>query len=70
MEERVRVSVNGSPVSLHRGMQVRHALVASDQALYEAALEGEVLVEDGNGFSLGLEGGLTEGMAIVTRKPK
>lgn len=67
MEERVQVSVNGSPVSLHRGMQVRHALIARDRSLYERALEGAVRVEDGNGFSLDLEGALTDGMAVFTK---
>lgn len=67
MEERVRVFVNGSPVSLHRGMRVRHALIASDQSLYERALGGEVRVEDGNGFPLDLEGALADGMAIVSK---
>jgi hypothetical protein len=67
MEERVRVVVNGSPQSLYRGMQVRHALIASDQALYEAALRGEARVEDGDGFPLDLDGALTDGMEILTK---
>jgi hypothetical protein len=66
MGERVQVFVNGSPESLYRGMQVRHALIARDPSLHDAAVKGEVRVEDGNGFPLGLEGALTEGMAILT----
>ncbi len=67
MGERVQVSVNGSPVSLQRGMQVRHALIAQDQTLYERALGGEVRIEDGNGFPLDLAGALTDGMEIVAK---
>jgi len=67
MGEGVRVFVNGSPESLHRGMQVQHALIARDQALYEGALKGELRIEDGNGFPLDLEGALTDGLTIVTK---
>jgi hypothetical protein len=67
MEERVEVVVNGSRQSLYRGMQVRHALIARDQSLYEAAVRGEVRVEDGNGFLLDLDGSITGGMTIVTK---
>jgi hypothetical protein len=67
MEERVQVSVNGSTVSLHRGMRVRHALIAADQSLYERALGGEVRVEDGNGFPLDLDGALADGMSIFSK---
>ena len=67
MGERVQVFVNGSPETLHRGMQVRHALIARDQALYEGALKGEVRIEDGNGFPVDLDGALADGMTIVTK---
>ncbi len=67
MGERVQVVVNGSPQTLYRGMQVRHALIARDQALYNAALKGETRVEDGNGFPLDLDGALTDGMTILTK---
>jgi hypothetical protein len=67
-EGRVEVVVNGKAQSLYRGMQVRHALIACDQALYEAVLQGDALVEDGDGFPLGLEGALTAGMIIRTRQ--
>ena len=67
MGERVQVFVNGSPETLQRGMQVRHALIARDQGLYEGALKGEVRIEDGNGFPLDLDGALADGMTIVTK---
>ncbi|MEW6718848.1 MAG: hypothetical protein AB1346_00170 [Thermodesulfobacteriota bacterium] len=67
MGDRVQVFVNGKPETLYRGMRVRHALIARDQALYDAAERGELRVEDGNGFSLDLDGGLTDGMKILTR---
>ncbi len=40
---------------------------ALDQALYEAAVRGELFPEDENGHPLGLEGGLAEGARIYTR---
>lgn len=67
MGDRVQVFVNGSPESLYRGMRVRHALIARDQALCEAAERGELRVEDGNGFPLDLDGALADGMRISTK---
>ncbi len=67
MGDRVQVFVNGVSESLYKGMTVRHALIARDQALYDAARKGDVLLEDGNGFPLDLEGALTEGMTILTK---
>ena len=67
MDDRVEVVVNGIRQSLYKGMRVRHALIARDQALYEAALRGEVRIEDGNGFLLDLDGSVTGGMTILTR---
>jgi len=66
MGDHVRVYVDGVEERLYRGMQVRHALIARDQAVYEAALRGEIRVEDGDGFPLALSGALTEGMRIRT----
>jgi len=67
MKDRVQVIVNGKPEPLYRGMQVRHALTARDPELCGAAERGEIVVLDGNGFLLDLEGGLTDGMEIRTR---
>lgn len=64
MNENIEVHVNGQKVSLYRGMRVKHALIAYDQSLYKAALAGEVRVEDENGFTVGLEGGLADGAKI------
>jgi len=68
MAEQIVVYVNDRPVKLFRGMEVRHALISSGCALYEAVEKGEIAVEDGNGFSLGLEGALHEGARIYTRR--
>ncbi len=66
MKETITVQVNHQPVEVYRGMKVKHALISLDQTLYEKALAGEIVVEDGNGFTLGLDGALTEGSRIFT----
>ena len=66
MSAHIDVFVNGRKIDLYRGMRVKHALIAYDQSLYKAVLAGEVRVEDENGFSLGLEGGLANGAKIFT----
>ncbi len=64
MSENIEVWVNDKKISLYRGMKVKHALIAYDQNVYEAALAGSIRVEDENGFILGLEGSLTHGARI------
>ncbi len=66
MNESIYVYVNGQKIDLYRGMKVKHALIAYDQSLYRAALAGDVRVEDENGFTVGLEGGLADGSRIFT----
>ena len=66
MEENIDVYVNDQKISLYRGMKVKHALIAYDQSLYKAALDGEIRVENENGFTVGLEGHLAEGAKIFT----
>ena len=36
MDEQIRVFVNDSPVFIHRGMQVKHALISYDHSVYQA----------------------------------
>ena len=67
MKNTLEVFVNDRKISIYRGMQVKHALIAYDQDVYKAASEGAVRVEDGNGFAVGLEGALTEGARIFVR---
>jgi hypothetical protein len=67
MNEIIVVFVDDQPVKLYRGMQVKHALIALNQAHYEAAMAGELRIEDGHGFQVGLEGALQEGSRIFTR---
>jgi hypothetical protein len=66
MEERITVFVNGQTVELYQGMQVKHALIALDQRLYNDALEGKIVVEDHRGFRLGLDGSVHSGAHINT----
>ncbi len=54
---------------LHRGMKVKHALIACDQSLYDAAGAGDLAVRDASGFNVGLEGSLRDGAKIYTGKP-
>jgi hypothetical protein len=67
MNEHITVFVDDRPVKIYRGMQVKHALIACDNALYRSAAAGKLMVEDHHGFRLGLEGALQEGSRIFTR---
>ena len=66
MKETILVYVNDQPAEIFRGMKVKHALIALDQALYAAALSGKITVHDANGFALGLDGTLQDGAKIYT----
>jgi hypothetical protein len=68
VESSIVVFINGIPVTIHRGMQVQHALISHDQALYDACRHGEMHVEDEDGFRVGLEGALSDGTKLYTRK--
>jgi len=67
--DKMTVYVNGNAVELHRGMKVKHALIACDQSLYDAAEAGELAVRDASGFTVGLEGSLRDGAKLYTSKP-
>ena len=66
MEERITVYVNGQAVEIYQGMQVKHALIALNQSLYEDAQAGRIVVEDHRGFSLGLDGAVHSEAHIST----
>ncbi len=68
-EDKMTVYVNGQEVSIHRGMKVKHALIACDQSLYDAAEAGDLAVRDASGFNVGLEGSLRDGAKLFTGKP-
>ncbi len=68
-EDKMTVFVNGQEVLIHRGMKVKHALIACDQSLYEAAEAGDLAVRDASGFNVGLEGSLRDGAKLFTCKP-
>ena len=65
--DHILVFVNDKSVKIYRGMHLKHALISYDYALYKAAVEGTILIEDENGFRIGLEGSLHEGAKIYTR---
>ncbi len=69
-EDKMTVYVNDNEITLHRGMKVKHALIACDQSLYEAAEAGDIVVRDASGFNVGLEGSLRDGSKIYTRPSK
>jgi hypothetical protein len=50
-------------------MKVKHALIACDQSLYDAAEAGDLAVRDAGGFNVGLEGSLRDGAKLFTAKP-
>jgi hypothetical protein len=66
---RIRIFVNDRPVTLYRGLLVKHALIAAGEGRYRAALKGEVPVRDGNGFAVGLEGALHDGARLYVALP-
>lgn len=68
-DDKMTVYVNGNEVLLHRGMKVKHALIACDQSLYDAAEAGDLSVRDASGFNVGLEGSLRDGAKLFTGKP-
>ena len=71
MNMTLTVFVNDQPVTIYRGMQVKHALIALNESLYQAAVAGELQIEDHHGFQVGLEGALQEGSRIFTKaKPE
>ena len=68
MAGQIVVFVNEKPVTIYRGMQVKHALISYDLSVYQACERGDVRVEDEHGFRVGLEGALHDGARIYTRK--
>lgn len=65
--EQIQVFVNGHPVTLYRGLTVKHALIAAGSDLYRPALDGDTAVRDENGFVLGLEGALHDGARLFVK---
>ena len=57
-KEQIAVFVNDLAVRVYRGMTVKHALLALDQALFRDAQKGKIVVRDEKGFTVGLEGAL------------
>lgn len=67
MARQISVYVNDEPVTIYEGMHVKHALISCNASLYEAAQNEEIIIEDENGFEIGLEGALNDGARIYTR---
>lgn len=67
MNTPITVFVNDQPVKIFEGMQVKHALIACNEALYRGAVAGDLQVIDRHGFQVGLEGALHEGSRIFTK---
>jgi hypothetical protein len=70
MKERFSVFVNGTAVEVHRGMKVKHALIAYGGRVYRDCTEGRATVRDESGFVVGLEGALHEGARYVVQTPE
>jgi hypothetical protein len=60
----MRVYVNQKPVDLVPGMQVKHALIRTEQM---AAIDAGLKVYDAWGHELGLDGALADGMKIFVK---
>ena len=69
-KERIEVFVNDRPVTVFRGLTVKHALIAAGGDLYRPALDGDTAVRDENGFVIGLEGALHEGARLYVAIPE
>ncbi len=67
MKERFSVFVNGCAVAVHRGMKVKHALIAFGNQAYRDCAEGRATVRDENGFVVGLDGALHEGARYIVQ---
>lgn len=67
MKERFSVFVNGRAVEVHRGMKVKHALIAFGNQAYRDCTEGRANVRDENGFVVGLDGALHEGARYIVQ---
>jgi hypothetical protein len=61
----MRVYVNGKPVELFPGMQVKHALIQAGEL---AKITDGLQAYDSWGHELGLDGALVEGMRIFVPK--
>lgn len=60
MQERITVYLDGNPIEIFRGMQLKHVLLAKDYTLFKAATEGSIYLVDDKGFRVGLEGALSD----------
>jgi len=69
-KEQLEVFVNDRPVTIFRGLTVKHALLALNQALFKAAQDGDWIVRDGQGFIVGLEGALHDGARLHVEKAR
>ncbi len=67
MKERFSVFVNGTAVEVHRGMKVKHALIAYGDDAYRDCAEGRATVTDEDGFAVGLDGALQAGARYTVR---
>lgn len=68
MADQIVVFVNEKPVTIYRGMQVKHALISYDSSVHQACEQGDMRVEDEHGFRVGLEGALHDGARIYTKE--
>lgn len=69
--ESIEVFVNGQPVKLHRGAEVRHALIAhtGNFGLVKLVELGKAkVVEEKYGYEMGLGGALFTGARLVLRE--
>ncbi len=69
MTARIGVYVNDRRIELYGGMQVQHALISYDPAVYAACKRGELVICDEHGFRVGLEGGLHDGAHLFVKSP-
>lgn len=65
MNERVTVTVNGRLATYFLGLSVRHAIGARAA---QAVRKGQAEVCDAEGNSVGLDGALYDGQALIVRR--
>ena len=65
--DRIRVYVDGKPISISRAFSVRHAILAHNEDALAEVISGEAYVADARGVEVGLDGALFDGMRLYVK---
>ncbi|MFP7494393.1 hypothetical protein SFC66_11445 [Terribacillus saccharophilus] len=59
------VSINGSKITLFQGATLKHALLKTDQNLYEAVMNKQAVIKDQEGNLTNINGAAADGWAYT-----